>query len=85
MVTTDDEIDTFINAVHVTNSGKELAQRISIAVGFIMHLNALCFELDDRKKWDALPDAYMLAAINTAQLTVMRSTHNQDASNTKIL
>ena len=63
--TTDDKIDKFITAVHGTKFRRALDQRISITVDVIKNLEALCFELYDRNKCDALPNAAMLAAIYT--------------------
>ena len=81
----DDDIDKFTTAVHGTNSGRTIAQSIYIPVVVIMHLKALRFELDDRNKFNSLPDAAMLAAICIAQLIFMRSTRNQYARDTEIL
>ena len=79
MSTTDDEIDKFVTAVHGANTGRANAQRISIPVAVIMHMKALRFELDDRNKCNALPDADILAGITVPQLIIMRNTRNQDA------
>ena len=43
MVTTDDDIDELITAVHGANSGRAFAQRIFILVGAIMPLKSLHF------------------------------------------
>ena len=80
MGTTYDNINKFVTSVHGANSGRALAQSISIPVGVIMHLNVLRFELDDRNKCDAVPGAVMLADIDISQLFFMRSTCNQDDS-----
>ena len=83
MGTTDDKIDKFITTVHGKNYGRALAQMISVPVGGIMHLKVLHFELDERNKCDALPDAEILEAIYIAQLIVMRSSRNQEACYTE--
>ena len=85
VVTTDDDIDKFIATVHGENSGRALAQMISIPVGVIMHLKALCFELKNRNKCDVLPDATMIAAIDISQLIVSRSICEQYARDTERL
>ena len=74
--TIDDEIDKFITYVHVKNSGRALAQRITITSSVNMNLKVLRFELDDRNKCNALPDAAMLADIDKAQISFIRITNN---------
>ena len=44
MEISDDDIDKFITTVHGANSGRGLAQKISILFGVIIHLKALRFE-----------------------------------------
>ena len=44
MEISDDDIDKFITTVHGANSGRALAQKISIIFGVIIHLKALRFE-----------------------------------------
>ena len=85
MVTTDDDIDTFITTDRDKKYGWALAQRISIPVGVLMHLKVLHFKLDDRNKCDSLPDAAMLAAIYISQLIFTGRTLNQDDHNSERL
>ena len=85
MGTTDDDVDKLTTAVNGKNSVRHISQRISIPVGVIIQLKALCFELYDRNKCDDLPDTAIIAAIYTAHLIVMMSTRNQDASNTEMI
>ena len=83
METTYDDIDKFITTVYGTNSVRALARSISIPLGVIMHLKALCFELDDRNRCDTLSDAEMLAAINTVHTLFISITSNQDSQDTE--
>ena len=83
--TTDDEIDKFITYVHGKKSGRALAQRITITSSVNMNLKVLRFELDDRNKCNALPDAAMLAAIYISQLIFTGRTLNQDDHNSERL
>ena len=70
--TSDAEIDSFVKNIHSSNSARTTQTRILIPPSAVIALKAIRFELEDRQRCDALPDAATLQALNAVQMNYLR-------------
>ena len=77
LATTDQEISDFVKNTHSTNSARAANARILIPTGSVIVLQAILFELKDRKRCNALPTATMMSSLNAIQVTEMRGQRTQ--------
>ena len=75
--TRDKEIDDFVTNTHRSNSGLTARQKIYISPAAVLSLQAMLFELKDRRNCGALPTADVLQAINAQQIIMLRQARSQ--------
>ena len=77
----DDEIDAFVKEVHASNSARASNAKLLIGSSVILGLKSVLFELKDRQACGALPNALVLNALDTAQISIMRKSRRQALMN----
>lgn len=73
LASTDEDIDTFVKETHSSNSARAANQKVLIPTSAVTSLKSVLFELRDRDKCDALPNAAALTGIDGAQLTLLKN------------
>ena len=68
----DNEIYTFVKELHSSKSTRSANARILISSNVVMGLKSILFELKDRQRCNAIPDATILTAIDSGQVNIMR-------------
>ena len=89
-VINEDDIDTFVSRNDQDNRLRAQNQRVVITPKFIQNMKAVLFELHDRRKCIAIPDAAALNGIDAARLRDLRVNYadavreNKDRSSQKL-
>ena len=68
--TPESQIDEFVKTTHGSNSARAANARILIPSGAVVQLKSIRFELEDRRKCNALPNGAQLGAINAQDMTI---------------
>jgi hypothetical protein len=87
LASTSKDLDSFIKNTHSSNSARANNAKILIPAGAVVMLQSILFELKDRERCNALPNAVMLAGIDNAQMTAIRAQRSQalhDAAQDKL-
>ena len=84
LTTSDNDIDDFVKSIHGNNSRLQQQQRITIEPSVVIYLKGLHFELKDRERCDALPDAAWLGNLDIPQLITFRADRSEYTENQKI-
>ena len=75
--TRDKEIEDFVKNTHHSNSGLTARNKIYISPAAVLSLQAMLFELKDRQRCGALPNANILRAITPQQIVLVRQARSQ--------
>ena len=75
--TPESQIDEFVKNTHSSNSARAANARILVPSGAIILLKSLRFELEDRRKCNALPNGAQLAAVNNQDMAIFRQQRSQ--------
>ena len=75
--TRDKELEDFVTNTHRSNSGLTARQKVYISPSAVLSLQAMLFELKDRRNCGALPNADILRAITRPQIVLLRQARSQ--------
>ena len=84
LTTSDGDMDDFVKSTHGNNSRLNQNQRVTIDPSVVIYLKGLHFELKDRERCDALPDAAWPGLLNLALLVRFRADRSEYLENQKI-
>ena len=73
----DDEIDAFVKEVHNGNSARSSNGKLLISSNIVLGLKSVPFELKHRYAFDTFPNAAVLSALDTNQVSSMRKFRRQ--------
>lgn len=77
LVTTKEELDTFVTTTHGANSGRANNQKILIPPNVVIGLKSILFELNDRAMCGALPNLATLNAITMDHINRLRQARSE--------
>ena len=83
LVTTEDEIDTFVTTTHGANSGRSTNQKILIPPNVVIGLKSILFELNDRAMCGALPTLATLNGITMDHVNSLRQARSEEKAQLK--
>ena len=75
--TRDKEIEDFVTNTHRSNSGLTARNKIYISPAAVLSLQAMLFELKDRRNCGALPNAEILQSITAPMIVLLRQARSQ--------